>query len=341
MGRAAGIVWSGTVNFSTVRPAIAHLSARAQLRPWPRRDAIAHLVLLDVEMVPTSDDIRGWIADVETGRHAHAATHHFTSIRTGALFPRAAEVFRAHGFVEVDRLALLERPLLDAPGRRPAAPAGTTFRRLRERDLADAAAIDAQAFGDEWSNDATSLAEIIDATPQARRRLVTGTVDDAPTPSTTEPDSDTTADAPGHPTVEPDCDTATHPPTDAPTHERSGSTHRQGGSTHERSGSTHERGGSTQERGGAATRSAIGFSITGRAGSAAYLQRLAVDPRARRRGVARQLVDDACRWATRRGATRILVNTGVDNDAALALYDQTGFRRAPDELVVLQLDDLR
>ncbi len=41
-------------------------------------------------------------------------------------------------------------------------------------------------------------------------------------------------------------------------------------------------------------------------------------------------------WAARRHAGRVLVNTHVDNVAALALYAATGFVRLPEQLVVLE-----
>ena len=67
-----------------------------------------------------------------------------------------------------------------------------------------------------------------------------------------------------------------------------------------------------------------------------YLQRVAVRPDAQRLGIGRQLVDDAVEWLMRRGARRALVNTGVDNLAALRMYEQASFDRLDDELVVLE-----
>ncbi|MGH9274339.1 MAG: GNAT family N-acetyltransferase, partial [Acidimicrobiales bacterium] len=82
----------------------------------------------------------------------------------------------------------------------------------------------------------------------------------------------------------------------------------------------------------------IGYAITGRAGSRGYLQRLAVDPAAQRRGIGAALVIDGLRWLRRWGAHEVLVNTQVDNGAALALYEAMGFRRQPDGLAVLRRD---
>ena len=81
---------------------------------------------------------------------------------------------------------------------------------------------------------------------------------------------------------------------------------------------------------------AVGFAITGKAGPTGYLQRIAVHPEAQRLGIGRQLVDDAINWLMRRGANRALVNTGVDNLAALRMYEQASFGRLDDELVVLE-----
>jgi ribosomal protein S18 acetylase RimI-like enzyme len=80
----------------------------------------------------------------------------------------------------------------------------------------------------------------------------------------------------------------------------------------------------------------VAFSISGRAGSAGYVQRLAVDPSARRRGFATLLVDDALRWMQRRGVERAMVNTAVDNERALALYRSASFEEQPGSLLILE-----
>lgn len=78
------------------------------------------------------------------------------------------------------------------------------------------------------------------------------------------------------------------------------------------------------------------FSISGRANSIGYVQRLVVDPSARRQGFARLLLDDAMHWMRRREVTRVLVNTASDNHAALRLYRSAGFVEQPGELVILE-----
>ncbi len=78
-----------------------------------------------------------------------------------------------------------------------------------------------------------------------------------------------------------------------------------------------------------------GYAVTGRAGRNGYLQRIAVHPTARHRGVGRTLVADALWWLRRRSTERALVNTQLGNTAALALYESCGFRRLPVGLCVL------
>ena len=82
-------------------------------------------------------------------------------------------------------------------------------------------------------------------------------------------------------------------------------------------------------------RRVTGYAVTGRAGGRGYLQRLAVSPEAWGRGIGRALVVDALQWLRRRGADDVVVNTQVGNERALHLYEQLGFHREPDGLVVL------
>jgi ribosomal-protein-alanine N-acetyltransferase len=80
----------------------------------------------------------------------------------------------------------------------------------------------------------------------------------------------------------------------------------------------------------------FGYAITGVAGTIAYLQRLAVDPGRQRRGLGRRLVDDARQWASRRGASTMLVNTAVENTHALRFYEDLGFARRSTDLCVME-----
>lgn len=79
----------------------------------------------------------------------------------------------------------------------------------------------------------------------------------------------------------------------------------------------------------------VAYAVTGRAGRHGYLQRLAVDPAARREGLGRAIVLDGLRWLRRHGATQALVNTQCDNAPALALYQSCGFRELPTGLCVM------
>lgn len=79
-----------------------------------------------------------------------------------------------------------------------------------------------------------------------------------------------------------------------------------------------------------------GYAICGRAADRGYVQRLAVHPGARRRGVASTLLLDGLRWLQRWGATEAVVNTQETNAAALALYERHGFLRSTSGLRVLE-----
>ncbi len=79
----------------------------------------------------------------------------------------------------------------------------------------------------------------------------------------------------------------------------------------------------------------IGYAITGRAGRKGYVQRLAVDPEHRGRGLGAALVVDGLRWLRRWRVDQAVVNTQHGNDHALALYERLGFRRQAPGLSVL------
>jgi ribosomal protein S18 acetylase RimI-like enzyme len=81
----------------------------------------------------------------------------------------------------------------------------------------------------------------------------------------------------------------------------------------------------------------VGYAIIGAAGRRGFVQRLAVHPNFQGRALGRALLIDGLRWLQDRSATAAVVNTQFGNDAALALYEATGFRRQPHGLAVLTI----
>jgi len=79
-----------------------------------------------------------------------------------------------------------------------------------------------------------------------------------------------------------------------------------------------------------------GFAITGIGVTIAYLQRLAVDPASQGRGIGRSLVRTSARWASREGAHSLMLNTQLDNEPAIRLYESEGFRILSEPLAVLR-----
>jgi len=232
--------------------------ARARLGRWPYDDSVAHLVLLDHQMVPTRADIDGWVAE--------ATATGMAILRTGALFPDSTGPFLEAGFRVADTLTLLQRALThrvptDQTRGTASIPRDTgtvRLRRLRPSMLREAAEIDRRSFSAPWANDASTLADIMTATPYHRSRAV----------------------------------------------------HLDG--------------------------RMVAFSISGRADRMGYVQRLAVDPSARRRRFAQLLLDDSLRWMQRRDVSQVMVNTATDNRPALSLYESIGFEQQPDALSILE-----
>lgn len=85
-------------------------------------------------------------------------------------------------------------------------------------------------------------------------------------------------------------------------------------------------------------RQMVGFAISGWGGNSGYVQRVAVRSEHRRRGVARALTVDALSWMRGRRLTAAYVNTGVDNEPALALYEDLGFERLDARLTIAARD---
>ncbi len=82
----------------------------------------------------------------------------------------------------------------------------------------------------------------------------------------------------------------------------------------------------------------IGYAISGRSGSAGYLQRLAISPSRQGQGAGAALVMDGLKWMARWGASHAWVNTPQHNLGALRLYEHLGFEQVPPGLQVLEID---
>ena len=80
----------------------------------------------------------------------------------------------------------------------------------------------------------------------------------------------------------------------------------------------------------------VAYAVSGRDRRLGFLQRLAVVPECQGNGLGRALVVDSLRWAARWRCERVMVNTDVSNEPALALYQHLGFVRLPSVLAVLE-----
>ena len=81
-----------------------------------------------------------------------------------------------------------------------------------------------------------------------------------------------------------------------------------------------------------------GFAVVGYGSAISYLQRVAVHPDWQGRGMGRSLVRVAARKARTAGAQVMLLNTQLDNEGAIALYESEGFVRLPEPLTLLRSD---
>ena len=85
--------------------------------------------------------------------------------------------------------------------------------------------------------------------------------------------------------------------------------------------------------------SPTGFAIVGFGSAISYLQRVAVHPRWQGRGMGRSLVRVAARKAREVGARVMLLNTQLDNEPAMRLYESEGYVRLPEPLRLLRYSD--
>jgi ribosomal protein S18 acetylase RimI-like enzyme len=79
-----------------------------------------------------------------------------------------------------------------------------------------------------------------------------------------------------------------------------------------------------------------GFAVIGFGSAIAYLQRVAVHPKWQGQGMGRSLIRVAARKARSDGARVMLLNTQLDNEAALNLYQAEGYIKLPHPLWLLR-----
>lgn len=80
----------------------------------------------------------------------------------------------------------------------------------------------------------------------------------------------------------------------------------------------------------------VGFAIIGYGSSNSYVQRIAVDPRQQGSGLGTDLLLAAAARARQRGIRSLFLNTQLDNEQSLGLYDRLGFERLEDGLFLLR-----
>ncbi len=78
-----------------------------------------------------------------------------------------------------------------------------------------------------------------------------------------------------------------------------------------------------------------GFCIMGLSSQRSYLQRIAVDPDQQGNGHGSSLVRAGLQWASRRGASSVILNTQPTNSSSRALYAREGFTHHPGGVLLL------
>lgn len=81
----------------------------------------------------------------------------------------------------------------------------------------------------------------------------------------------------------------------------------------------------------------IAYAVVGFGSAISYLQRVAVNPEWQGHGMGRSLVRVAARKARAVGAKVLLLNTQIDNNPAIALYEDEGFALLPEPLTLLRV----
>lgn len=143
--------------------------------PWPGDPATVQIHLRDHRATPTDAAVANILERVRaTGARR---------VRTGILFPPAADVFARHGFITADSLRLLERGSTADASTDASQRATSQIHQIRNLSLGwwaarspcgirAAAEVDQRAFGPTWGYDARAVRAIGTATPLRRARAV-------------------------------------------------------------------------------------------------------------------------------------------------------------------------
>ena len=139
---------------------------RARVRPWWNDASIAQLTFIDHGVVPSSTVVRVWLSELRA--------RGFVGVRTGAITDAGADALHRLGFTTLQTLHLLDLSLIgwQPPLLSDSLPLRT--RKLRIRELDDAAATDLAAFTDAWAIDRNGIEETCAATPTHRARAIDG-----------------------------------------------------------------------------------------------------------------------------------------------------------------------
>jgi ribosomal protein S18 acetylase RimI-like enzyme len=137
----------------------------ARIAPWPGDPSTVQLQLLDHRILPDEAVLTDLISTIRARGAAR--------IRTGVLFPPAAELCARLGFTTVDTLALLElkRPQLQQIAA-TAPQEGPRLAPIGPWSLGQTAAVDQAAFGPTWGYDKKAIRSMRSATPMCRARSV-------------------------------------------------------------------------------------------------------------------------------------------------------------------------
>jgi ribosomal protein S18 acetylase RimI-like enzyme len=139
---------------------------RARVRPWWNDPTVAQLTFIEHGVVPSSTVVRVWLGELRA--------RGFTGVRTGAITDAGTDALHRLGFTTLQTLHLLDLSLVG--WRPPTRPSGSSLRtrKLRPREMEDAARTDLAAFSAAWAIDRDGIEETCAATPVHRARAVDG-----------------------------------------------------------------------------------------------------------------------------------------------------------------------